>query len=79
MLGHVGRENETGDPLSEMDELGAAQPLEEVAVLLLHGPEQLRRVVVLLNRDVVRIYCPLGNRVRVIAVREAVVTQVVTG
>ena len=61
-----------------MKQFSATDAVEEIGRLRCENAEHLRSVVVFLNRDVIRAYCTLRNCITVIAVREAIVAEVMT-
>ena len=74
---HIGSQDEARHALSEVDKLESTQIMKEIMLLISENLEQLRSVVVLLDRQIVAIDCTVSYRVDVKFILEAIMTQIV--
>ena len=78
MLRHICGQNETGDSLPEVNKLSPVEVLQEITILFLHDPKQLSSMVIFLNGHIIAVDGPLSDGVQVVAVRKAIMAEIVT-
>ena len=77
MAGHVRREDDPDESLSEGLVVVAGEVFEEIEIVLIKNCEGLGSVIILLHRFVAVADCAVRNQVHVVGVGETIVAEVV--
>lgn len=78
MLSHIGCKDEASGTLSEDFKLLARETFQEIVFILVKNPEKLCCMERFLNGGVIRINSPLCDRIYVITISKAVMSQIMT-